>query len=73
MRTHMHTLTLNALQLVFGGMLCFAVGGLVTYQAASLTMVRTECAVTTPAPQSDEAMRRFLEPGLLPMDQGKRY
>ena len=31
MQTHMHTVTVNLLQLVFGGMLCFAVGGLVTY------------------------------------------
>jgi hypothetical protein len=69
----MHTFTVNLLQLVFGGMLCFAVGGLVTYQAVSLTMVRTECAVTVPGPQSDEIMRRFMQPGLLPMDEGKRY
>jgi len=72
--THMHTFTLNLLQLVFGGMLCFAVGGLATYVTAANTLVTTECAVTVPAPQqSDEAMKRFMQPGLLPMDQGKRY
>jgi|tagenome__1003787_1003787.scaffolds.fasta_scaffold19330684_2 hypothetical protein len=73
MRTYMHTFTVNLLQLVFGGVLCFAVGGLVTYTVVSMTLMTTECVVTTPAPQSDEALRRFMEPGLLPMDQGKRY
>jgi hypothetical protein len=73
MRTHMHTFTINLLQLVFGGMLFFAVGGLVTYQAVQMTMVTTECTAATPAPQTDEAMRRFMSPGPLPMEQGKRY
>jgi hypothetical protein len=54
-------------------MLFFAVGGLVTYQAAQMTMVTTECTAATPAPQTDEAMRRFMSPGPLPMEQGKRY
>jgi hypothetical protein len=74
MRTHMHTFTINLLQLVFGGMLFFAVGGLVTYQAVQLTMVTTECSVTAPAsPLSDEPMKRFMSPGPLPMDQGERF
>ena len=54
MQTHMHTVTVNLLQLVFGGMLCFAVGGLVTYQAVKAT---AECSVTTSSPLSDEPMR----------------
>ena len=70
MQTHMHTVTVNLLQLVFGGMLCFAVGGLVTYQAVKAT---AECSVTTSSPLSDEPMRRFMEAPSPPMDQGKRY
>jgi hypothetical protein len=69
----MHTFTVNLLHLVFGGMLCFAVGGLATYQAVTMTLVTADCAAAPPAAQGDEALRRFLEPGLLPMDQGKRY
>jgi hypothetical protein len=69
----MHTLTVNALHLLFGGMLCFAVGGLVTYQTVTMTLVTTDCAAAPPASEGDEALRRFLKPGLLPMDQGKRY
>jgi hypothetical protein len=74
MRTAMHVFTVNALQLAFGGMLCFAAGGLVTLVAETALQVTTECSVSAPAPQlSDEPMKRFMEPGLLPMDQGKRY
>jgi hypothetical protein len=74
MRTHMHVFTINALQLVFGGMLCFAAGGIATYVTAAQTLVTTECAVTVPGPVlSDEPMRRFMAPPLLPTDQGERF
>jgi hypothetical protein len=72
-KTAMHTVTLNLMQLICGVMLSAAAGGGATYWA--LTTIDVTCNVPRPdPPQSDEALRRFLEPSEpLPMTGGRRY
>lgn len=70
--TNMPTFAVNIMQLVCGAMLAVSVGGMATY--AALTNIAMECRVERPAPATTgQAEREFMSPGLLPMDQGKRY
>ena len=69
--TNMPVFAVNIMQLVCGAMLSLSVGGLATY--AAMTNIAMECRIERPLAGTGQAEREFMSPGLLPMDQGKRY